>query len=63
MSVALTAGAGMALRLGGAHLAAANGGSLTGAAAGDRLPSAADDLPWAGDEALADDAAGDEWSR
>lgn len=63
VSVALTAGAGMALRLGGEHLGAANGGSLTAAAVGDRLPSAADDLAWTGDEALADDGADDEWSR
>lgn len=60
--VSLTAGVGMALRMAAEYLTATFGGSLTAAAVGDALPTAADDLPWA-DEAEAgnDDAGG--WQR
>lgn len=46
----VTAGIGALLRLAGEHLTAGHGGSLTGLAAGDVLPTAADDLPWLADE-------------
>ena len=60
VAVALTAGAGMALRLAGQYVAAGAGGSLTAAAAGDALPSGRDDLPWLDDD---EDGAGDDWPR
>lgn len=44
------------------YLTAANGGSLTAAAVGDPLPTAADDLPWADEAEAGNDDAGC-WQR
>ena len=59
VSVALTGGAGMALRMAGQYLTTTSGGSLTAAAVGDPLPSPADDL-WIDDDAAGTDERGDE---